>query len=85
MSTRTKTPCTGPVSSPEAVTVNTESGATVKLAWNQLTVVLFGLRPTDVTAVVVAIVLMAVVATLAGFLPARRASKVDPLAALRVE
>jgi predicted permease len=57
----------------------------VKLAWNQLTGVLFGLRPTDVTAVVVAIVLMAVVATVAGFLPARRASRVDPLAALRVE
>jgi predicted permease len=58
---------------------------TVKLAWNQLTGVLFGLRPTDVTAVVAAIVLMAVVSTVAGFLPARRASRVDPLAALRVE
>jgi predicted permease len=58
---------------------------TVKLAWNQLTPVLFGLRPTDLTAVVVAIVLMVVVATVAGFLPARRASRVDPLAALRVE
>jgi predicted permease len=61
------------------------AGVTVKLAWNQLTGVLFGLPPTDVTAVAVAVVLMAIVATIAGFVPARRASKVDPLAALRVE
>jgi predicted permease len=56
-----------------------------RLAREQLAPVLFGLPPTDLAAIVAAVVLMAVVSTIAGFLPARRASRVDPLAALRVE
>jgi predicted permease len=46
---------------------------------------LFGLGTINVAAFVAAVVLMLVVSTLAGWLPARRASKVDPLVALRVE
>jgi predicted permease len=43
---------------------------------------LFNLTPTDATATVLAILVMLVVSTLAGYLPARRAARVDPMIAL---
>ncbi|MFY9609121.1 MAG: ABC transporter permease [Blastocatellia bacterium] len=46
---------------------------------------LFGLAPTDPVTISFAILLMIGVAALAGYLPARRASKVDPMVALRYE
>jgi predicted permease len=46
---------------------------------------LFGLRPGDVPTMMLAIVLMVMVSGLAGYLPARRASRVDPMVALRYE
>jgi len=46
---------------------------------------LFGLTPTDPSVFVVAASVLAVTAVLAGWLPARRASRVDPLVALRHE
>jgi ABC-type antimicrobial peptide transport system permease subunit len=46
---------------------------------------LFGLGAADPVAIVIAAALLAVFATLAGFLPARRASQVDPMVALRYE
>jgi predicted permease len=46
---------------------------------------LFGLRPTDPATIVMAALLMLAVATLAGYLPARRASRTDPTVALRNE
>ncbi|HSO74997.1 MAG TPA: ABC transporter permease [Blastocatellia bacterium] len=46
---------------------------------------LFGLAPTDHVTIAVAILLMIGVAAFAGYLPARRASKVDPMIALRYE
>jgi predicted permease len=44
---------------------------------------LFGLEPTDVWTTAMAVLLMAAVAAFAGYLPARRASRLDPMVALR--
>jgi ABC-type antimicrobial peptide transport system permease subunit len=46
---------------------------------------LFGLQPYDPLTLAAAAVLLALIAALASFLPAQRASKVDPMAALRDE
>ena len=46
---------------------------------------LFGLEPTDMTTMVSAIAVMMIVSAAAGYLPARRAARVDPMAALRYE
>jgi ABC-type antimicrobial peptide transport system permease subunit len=46
---------------------------------------LFGLAPTDPVTILFAVLLMISVATFAGYVPARRASKVDPMIALRYE
>jgi predicted permease len=43
-----------------------------------VTTFLFGLAPTDAATIAVAVALIVVVSTFAGFLPARRASRVDP-------
>ena len=50
-----------------------------------LSTMLFGLAPTDVITIGVATLVMATVSALAGFLPARRASRVNPMVALRYE
>ena len=47
--------------------------------------ILFGLTPTDPRVFIIAASVLAVTAVLAGWLPARRASRVDPLVALRHE
>ncbi len=47
--------------------------------------VLYGVGPFDPLSAGIALCLMILVATLAGFLPARRASRVDPMVALRDE
>jgi predicted permease len=46
---------------------------------------LFGLAPTDPTTIIVAILFLVGVSVMAGYLPARKASKLDPLLALRYE
>ena len=46
---------------------------------------LFGLSPTDPLALSLAVVVLAAIATLASYLPARRASRIDPMVALRYE
>jgi ABC-type antimicrobial peptide transport system permease subunit len=46
---------------------------------------LYGLAPNDPVTISIAVVLMIAVAAVAGYIPARRASRVDPIIALRYE
>jgi ABC-type antimicrobial peptide transport system permease subunit len=46
---------------------------------------LFGITPTDPGTMMGAIVVVVLVSALAGYLPARRASRIDPIVALRYE
>jgi predicted permease len=46
---------------------------------------LFGVRPTDVMTLILAALGIAAIAVLAGYLPARRATAIDPMRALRFE
>ena len=47
--------------------------------------ILFGTSPTDPTVFAATVVTLALVATIASYLPARRAARVDPIAVLRAE
>jgi predicted permease len=50
-----------------------------------LATLLFGLAPHDLSTLMAAIAVMVVVSAVAAYLPARRASRVDPIVALRYE
>jgi len=61
-------------------------GIAVSLAAGRLmAALLFGLAPNDALTIALAIATMVVASTLAGYLPAHRASRVDPMVALHCE
>jgi predicted permease len=61
-------------------------GVAAVMACGQLVAsMLFGLKPTDATTIALAALVLSAMALAAGYIPARRASRVDPLAALRAE
>jgi ABC-type antimicrobial peptide transport system permease subunit len=59
--------------------------AAVRLAGSFLAGMLFGLTATDAENIVIAVLMMVVVAVAACILPARRATRIDPLNAIRYE
>ena len=68
------------------VAVGVGIGLAAALAASRLlTTLLFGLAPTDPRSIGLALATMVAVSALAGYLPARRASRVDPLTALHYE
>jgi len=58
---------------------------TAKFASHEIAGLLYGLKIDDVTSIVLAGAAIALIAALAGFVPARRAMRVDPMVALRHE
>jgi ABC-type antimicrobial peptide transport system permease subunit len=68
------------------VAAGTAIGVPVALAAQRLVAsMLFGLRPNEPVTLVGGVGLLLLVAALAGYLPARRASRIDPMISLRYE
>jgi predicted permease len=68
------------------VTIGAALGTLASLAANRyIAGQLFGVTPRDPMAIVVALSVLAIVTMLAGYVPARHASRIDPVKALRAE
>jgi len=62
------------------------AGVAAALAVGQLVAsLLFGLKPTDLSTIALAVLVLSAATLAAGYIPARRASRVDPATALRFE
>jgi ABC-type antimicrobial peptide transport system permease subunit len=59
--------------------------AAASAASHPMASLLFGLAPFDARTMAAAIVMMLLLASVAAYLPARRASRVEPIVALRYE
>jgi ABC-type antimicrobial peptide transport system permease subunit len=60
-------------------------GAAAALLTRLMRNLLFEIRPLDVPAFALASLALSAIALLAGYIPARRATRIDPLTALRQE
>jgi ABC-type antimicrobial peptide transport system permease subunit len=68
------------------VTIGAALGTLGSLAANRyIAGQLFGVTPRDPAAIVVALSVLGIVAMVAGYVPARQASRIDPVRALRAE
>ena len=68
------------------VSIGAVIGVPATLAGDRLVAnMLFGLKPTDPATLIGATAILLIVAAIAGYIPARRASLVDPMVALRYE
>ena len=68
------------------VAIGVVAGVAIAVASSGLvSSLLFGLPPRDVKSMLLAVAVMVTVSALAGYLPARRASRVDPMVALHYE
>jgi ABC-type antimicrobial peptide transport system permease subunit len=68
------------------VTAGVAIGVPIALALSRyITSLLFGLSPTDAVTIALVVALMAVIALAAAIGPSRRATRIDPVRALRYE
>jgi predicted permease len=68
------------------VVIGVTAGLAIALASSRfVATLLFGLPPTDVLTMILSMIVMLLVSAFAGYLPARRASRVDPMVALHYE
>jgi ABC-type antimicrobial peptide transport system permease subunit len=68
------------------VTIGAALGTLTSLAANgYIAGQLFGVTPRDPVAIAVALSVLGIVTVVAGYIPARRASRIDPVRALRAE
>ena len=70
----------------QLVLAGTAAGIILALGLSRLVAsMLYGVKPNDLTVFAVAVAMLAAVAAISAYIPARRASRIDPMVALRHE